>query len=155
MPKRRSRFILAVAGIAIAGAVAASWLAFRHARAPSAVPVAASATPRAQTIAFEIRLDHAVDDATITVDGRPAVGKPARIEVPRQRRPVTIVVDAPGYKQQRLDATPDRDQLLLLSLDPLPSPTAAPAPGPSASAVAPSQPKRRSGSPRLITDYPF
>jgi serine/threonine-protein kinase len=170
--KRRPRWILPAVAVGVAGAIAGAWFAVSHHKSGTAESATASTTPRARTVAFEIRLDHAVDEATISVDGRPAVGKPARIELLRSNRPVTIVVDAPGYKEQRLDATPDRDQLLLLSLDPLapPTPASAAAASPSAGSSSSSssmagapasktrartESRETPGSPRLITNYPF
>jgi serine/threonine-protein kinase len=147
-----------VAALVVSGGAIATWLVIGQ---RSASTLASALAPKPKTVAIEIRVDQPVD-ATITLDGRRIAGQPAHVELERNAGPKTIVVEAAGFAQQKVAVTPDRDQLLILSLERLPVAT-PPAPSASASPEAassgtvqePSKGQKRRPSPRLITEYPF
>jgi hypothetical protein len=108
-------------------------------------------------------------DALVTIDGRRALGTPPRVELAKSSVPAAITVQAAGFADVQLNATPDRDQLLVVTLTRAsgtgsPSATASAQAEPASVAssaasksttVRQAQPLPRTKKPALITEYPF
>ena len=91
-------------------------------------------------------------EARIVVAGKPVTGTPARATLPKSDAPVTVSVNAEGYRPAKLSLPADRDRALMV-------PLAKVAPPPSAAPTTSERPKHGGPKPKssdsLVTDYPF
>jgi hypothetical protein len=78
-----------------------------------------------------------------------APGAPHR-RVAHGSKPVVATIQAPGYRNVRLDVVPDRDRSLIVSLSPVPIAPAASAAKPKSTPRAPA-----AGPSGVIRRYPF
>jgi serine/threonine-protein kinase len=160
-PRKRRGRVAAVAAVAIALAAAAIFgigtLAGR------AVPSAPDLTLTAPVAPASISLEVAVQptaNATVLVQGKHAKGTPARAELARSTEPVEILISADGYEPLRIEAIPDRDQRLVVSLVAVPAPPWLDA----GRDAEPARPRLRGTSRKraesaektpIITEYPY
>ncbi len=152
------------AGIVLGAGVLFATKVFPHASAPAEVA----------SVTLDISVQPPVD-ATISVAGREIHDRPARVSLLRATRPVEVRVSAHGFEQARLEAIPDRDQVIVVPLlrlaESAASVDAGAAPAPQDAAVAtppsasiavpasvdaghkpPKPPTTSTGS--IITEYP-
>ncbi|MFW5738907.1 MAG: protein kinase domain-containing protein [Myxococcota bacterium] len=136
---------------------------------PEPAPVTASVP---KTVTFDIQVQPPVE-ATITVQGQRVDERPPRVELPKGEEPVWVEVEADGYERARIEARPNRDQLVVVPLMKKAPPVASSAPADSSNPGAGGSAGRRAGPPKqgptgpnkpppkstgtgsLVTEYPF
>ncbi len=125
-PKRRLWVVVGAVGVAVAlgaGVLLAASIT------PGSPPTPAAST---SAVTLDISVQPPVD-AVITVGGRVVPERPARISLPRSAGPVELVVTADGFTTARLQAIPDRDQVIVVPLlrEPVAPPSEAVDAGPA------------------------
>ena len=150
-------------GLAAAAAVIGGFAVISYANRPDPPPVTAAEPPK--PITLDIQVQPPVE-ATIRVDEKVVHERPPRVEVSKGRDTVVVQVEAEGYETARLEAKPDRDQLLVVQLVKKPAPVASSEPASSDSGTGgkrnpsgktgtqPPKPKS-TGTGSLVTEYPF
>ena len=153
-----------IAGIALAlAAVTALVLVLVSAARERPRSAASAAQPAQSRVTLDISLDPPVN-ARITVDGKPIQGTRATLKP--SNTPVSVSVEAKGYRAARIRVIPDENRTLVVPLTKVTptakaaasgsdaprasSPSAKPAPKPRGS-----KPRGRSKPGSLVTEYPF
>ena len=109
-PRTRRPAIVATAIAVVVALGAGVLLATRS--TPRAPPAPAAST---SAVTLDISVQPPVD-AVITVGGRVVPDRPARVSLARGAGPVDVVVAADGFITARLQAIPDRDQVIVVPL---------------------------------------
>ncbi len=116
--RRTKRLVVGVAagltGIAMVAGAAVWWS--QSADSPSnttTAPTTSSAPVRDVTLRIQVRPPV---EAVITVGGKQVEARPPHVRMARSKSPVTVRVQAEGYETTTIQATPDEDQLVVVSL---------------------------------------
>ncbi len=166
--RRRTSWWIA-GGVASLVAAAAGVTALVYLRRPDPVPVV---EPAPKPVTLDIKVQPPVE-AKITVGGKVVEARPPRVDVRKGEQPLLVKVEADGYETARVEATPDRDQLVVVPLVKKAAPVASTPPvdvadaGAGGAAAKPPGPKtghpagtgktppKSTGTGSLVTDYPF
>lgn len=108
-PPRRSRLALTLLTLGIGAAIGAGVLVTTRIMSSTASPATSA------IVTLDVNVQPAVD-AIIMVDGVVVPQRPARVTLPRGTRPVDVEVSAEGYEPAKLQAIPDRDQVMVVPL---------------------------------------
>jgi len=119
---------VALAGALVVGVGLVAWRAGRSAPLPEPAatsPPAPSAASAALPIEITVLIDTVPAGADVSVAGLARSPAPTDVRLPRAAEPVSVEIARPGYAKLVESVVPDKDQKLVLVLEPLP-PSAAP-----------------------------
>jgi hypothetical protein len=114
-PPRRWRRMAVAVGASVLLGVTTAGVATLQKKSRAAVSVSPSSAPVLSSVTIDINVRPPVE-ATITVGDRLVKERPARVSVERGAAALPIAVTATGFVPARVDAIPDRDQLIVVQL---------------------------------------